>query len=48
MSSTAYTTCTGYDSTFDVFPILSANALNQTSSTSYANTGDLFGYGTVS
>lgn len=46
VSGTAYTSCTAYDSIFDVFPTSSSNALNQTSSTSYSNTGALFGYGT--
>ena len=46
VSSTTYTNCTGYDSSFDVFQTSSGNALNQTSSTSYANTGNLFGFGT--
>jgi RHS repeat-associated protein len=46
VSSTTYTTCTAYDGTFDVFPTSSANALNQTNSTSYATTSAAFGYGT--
>jgi YD repeat-containing protein len=46
VSSTQYTNCTTYDSTFDIFPTASANALNQTNSTSYGNTSALFGYGT--
>lgn len=46
VSSMAYSTCIGYDSTFDVFQTSSGNALDQTRSTSYASTGDLFGFGT--
>lgn len=46
VSSTQYTTCSTYDSTFDAFQTAASNALNQRSSTSYANSGALFGYGT--
>jgi RHS repeat-associated protein len=46
VGSSQYTSCTTYDSTFAVYPIASANALNQVSRTSYANTGATFGYGT--
>jgi len=46
INSAQYTNCTAYDGTFDVFQTSLSNALNQTTSTSYANTGGLFGYGT--
>jgi RHS repeat-associated protein len=46
VSSVQYTNCIAYDSTFDVFQTSATNALNQTTSTSYGNTGALFGYGT--
>ncbi len=46
IGSTKYTECTTYDSTYSVFPTASTNALNQTDSTSYSNTGNLYGYGT--
>ena len=46
VGSTAYTSCVRYDSTFDAFQTGATNALNQSASTSYANTTALFGYGT--
>ncbi len=46
VGSTAYTSCASYDSTFDAFQTGATNALNQSGSTSYANTTALFGYGT--
>ncbi|HEU5227241.1 MAG TPA: RHS repeat-associated core domain-containing protein [Ktedonobacteraceae bacterium] len=46
VSSVQHTDCTTYDSIFKVYPVATANVLNQTSSTSYANTGALFGFGT--
>ncbi len=46
VGSTHYTDCSAYDSTFDVFQTGATNALNQASTTSYANTNALFGYGT--
>ncbi len=46
VSSVQYTNCTTYESTFAVYPTTTSNALNQASSTSYANTGALFGFGT--
>ena len=46
VGSTQYTACTSYDSTFDVFPTTATNALNQSATTSYANTTAPFGYGT--
>jgi RHS repeat-associated protein len=38
ISGTSYTTCTTYDSTFHTLKVAEANALNQTTTTSYANT----------
>ena len=46
IGSTQYSDCASYDSTFDVFQTGDTNALNQESTTSYANTNALFGYGT--
>ncbi len=46
VNSVPHTKCTTYDSTFEVFATQSGNALNQTSSTNYANTGNAFGFGT--
>jgi RHS repeat-associated protein len=46
VSSTQYTNCSAYDSTFDVFQTSGTNPLNQTNTISYSTTGALFGYGT--
>jgi RHS repeat-associated protein len=46
VNGTQYTGCTTFDGTFEVSPTVGTNALNQTNSTSYANTSALFGYGT--
>jgi RHS repeat-associated protein len=45
-SSIQHTTCSTYDSMFEVYQTAVSNALNQSTSTSYANTGALFGFGT--
>jgi RHS repeat-associated protein len=42
-----YSACTSYDSRFEAFQTASANALNQTNHTSYANTSAQYGFGTL-
>jgi YD repeat-containing protein len=46
VNSAQYTSCIAYDSTYAVFTTSTSNALNQAASTSYANTGNVFGFGT--